>query len=405
MIRTLVLLASGLLAALLQPLPALAQTTHIVTVGDNFFSPSELTIQAGDTVRWVNAPGGAAHNVRSLTGAWTENNVSSSFEFEVTFNVPGGFPYDCRVHPLQMTGTVTVEGAGGAEVELLSVDALDPEATATEASGGKRRTTIPQAFAPDDELMIAVSIRNNGSAGTGAFNITYYASTDATITAADTALGTRPVPDIGPGATRNQQDTVPVPGSLPGGPYFIGAILSLADANAGNNTAVDNVSVLFTGPLLINAGMNDAWVIDGVRRQGILFAVLTDVDVFFGAWFTYDVERPPQEVTAILGEPGHRWVTLQGTWEGDTATLQIFLTAGGEFDQAEPLPADAVAIGTMTIVFHTCNNATATYEIPAPGPTGTIPQPGLSNTITLTRATPGNVALCEELSLALQGEG
>jgi len=32
------------------------------------------------------------------------------------------------------------------------------------------------------------------------------------------------------------------------------------------------------------------------------------------AWFTHDTERPDTGVEAILGEPGHRWLTAQGPY-------------------------------------------------------------------------------------------
>jgi len=170
---------------------------------------------------------------------------------------------------------------------------------------------------------------------------------------------------------------------------------------------VDATSVQITGPFFINSGLNDAWVIDGVRRQGILIAVLPSplpVRTFFAAWFTYDVERPPLDATAMLGEPGHRWVTLQGSWTGDTANLQVYVTAGGVFAAADPLPNNAVSIGTMTIEFHDCSSATATFDIPFPGPFGSIPAPGLGDTLELVRSAPdaNNIAICEELNLALQ---
>jgi len=31
--------------------------------------------------------------------------------------------------------------------------------------------------------------------------------------------------------------------------------------------------------------------------------VFPDIDKMFLAWFTYDKQRPPQDVTAMLGEP------------------------------------------------------------------------------------------------------
>ena len=94
----------------------------------------------------------------------------------------------------------------------------------------------------------------------------------------------------------------------------------------------------------------------------------------FVAWFTYDTERPPEDVQAILGEPGHRWLTAQGPYSGDTASLTIYLTEGGVFDAAEP-PAQnsGVGYGTMTIEFSDCTQGLVTYEIDSPEVSGTIP--------------------------------
>jgi hypothetical protein len=110
----------------------------------------------------------------------------------------------------------------------------------------------------------------------------------------------------------------------------------------------------------------------------------------FVAWFTYDVERPAQDVTAILGEPGHRWLTAQGPYAGDKATLTITVTEGGVFDAAEP-PAsnDGVGDGTMVVEFADCSAGMVTYEIPSLGLSGEIP---------IQRIVEDNVALCEALA-------
>jgi hypothetical protein len=183
-----------------------------------------------------------------------------------------------------------------------------------------------------------------------------------------------------------------VPDNIPAGQYFIGGILSFSDSNNGNNTAVDNISVSFVDLFLINAGLNDVWASPGKDGQGILIAVFPDAGVFFSAWFTFDSERPPPSATAILGEPGQRWITMQGDWAGNTANLEIFSSNGGVFDSASP-PTINVAIGTMTIVFHDCGNATASYSIPSLG---------LMNTFPLIRIVADNIPLCEEINSALQ---
>jgi hypothetical protein len=152
---------------------------------------------------------------------------------------------------------------------------------------------------------------------------------------------------------------------------------------------LDSVSVEEVAAFQINAGVNDAWFDEATAGQGFLVVVFPGIKQLFVAWFTYDTERPPEDVTAILGDPGHRWVTAQGPYEGDTATLDVFLTAGGEFDSEEPVPDPAVKVGTMTIVWHDCENATLTYDIDPPDVMGTIE---------LTRIVGDNVALCEVLN-------
>lgn len=98
------------------PVPSQAQETHTVTVGDNFFSPANLTIQAGDTVRWSNAAGGNPHDVTADDFSFA-SQTTNEFMFEMTFDDPGDVPYHCTVHGaaggVGMSGTVTVEGGGG----------------------------------------------------------------------------------------------------------------------------------------------------------------------------------------------------------------------------------------------------------------------------------------------------
>ena len=67
-----------------------------------------------------------------------------------------------------------------------------------------------------------------------------------------------------------------------------------------------------TPPFLINAVLNGAWVDAAILDQRFLFTVLPDAGVSFLTGFTFDVERPSEDVTALFGEPGHRWVTTQG---------------------------------------------------------------------------------------------
>ncbi len=106
-----------------------AQTIHDVTVapgGDDEFSPSQITIDVGDCVRWTWADDG--HNVVSgVPGAATALFSSGSpedegFVFEFCFDaafvaanpVPGGvYEYICEPHQFSgMVGSVVVVDTG-----------------------------------------------------------------------------------------------------------------------------------------------------------------------------------------------------------------------------------------------------------------------------------------------------
>ena len=141
----------------------------------------------------------------------------------------------------------------------------------------------------------------------------------------------------------------------------------------------------------INTGLNDAWYSPFTNGQGFLITVFPQIKQMFVAWFTYDTERPPEDVMATLGEPGHRWLTAQGSYEGNTANLTIFVTEGGVFDSPEPETSTNLdGDGILKIEFADCSEGLVSYEITSLGISGEIP---------IQRIAPDNIALCESLDL------
>ena len=166
-----------------------------------------------------------------------------------------------------------------------------------------------------------------------------------------------------------------------------------ASGNDGNGDHSGHVRVFdlsMFNVFKINPGLNDAWYNRTTNGQGFLITVFPSVKLMFLAWFTFDTERPPEDVSAHLGEPGHRWLTAQGPYDGDTANLVIYLTEGGVFDSPQP-PAslDLDGYGSMTLEFADCENGLVRYEITSLGLSGEIP---------IERVAPDNVSLCESLS-------
>lgn len=104
-----------------------------VTMTDELrFETAELTIEAGETVTWVNESGDFVHSVTAYQegvpegayfasgGATTEaearsnrsaGNIVDEQRFEMTFERPGRYEYFCIPHERQaMRGVVVVEG-------------------------------------------------------------------------------------------------------------------------------------------------------------------------------------------------------------------------------------------------------------------------------------------------------
>lgn len=99
------------LAALLGPAIGAAATVD-VTVQNFSFSPQNISIQTGDTVRWRAVSG--VHNVTADDGSFRSGSPASGFTFEFTFNTPGTYRYYCEPHGgpggAGMSGSVIVQG-------------------------------------------------------------------------------------------------------------------------------------------------------------------------------------------------------------------------------------------------------------------------------------------------------
>ena len=112
--------AFGLFAALLISVTACSTATtpaapaepvaeNQVTVVDRTYTPQSLTISVGETVTWVFAERGMAHNVVADDNAF-RSPLMSSGQFTHTFDTAGTFTYHCTPHP-DMTATIIVEAA------------------------------------------------------------------------------------------------------------------------------------------------------------------------------------------------------------------------------------------------------------------------------------------------------
>jgi plastocyanin len=145
--RRLFLLLGVLLAA-----PASAYAANAdVAVRDDFFDPSTVQIQPGETVTW-RWSGLNQHNVAS------DPNQAESFNsefmivgtFSHTFSRPGRFTYFCEVHPSNMRGAVEVGSAPFPDTTL-------PSLSRVRARTGEGRVRL--SFRLSEDARVKVSLR------------------------------------------------------------------------------------------------------------------------------------------------------------------------------------------------------------------------------------------------------
>ena len=109
------------------------QTTHTINAGSFYYSPSELTIDQGDIVIWIND--GGLHDVNGSINSITDlpfNNpetfdspstsVVGAEIYSHTFNIEGIYNYDCSVglHAENgMVGQITVNPSSSTVVDII----------------------------------------------------------------------------------------------------------------------------------------------------------------------------------------------------------------------------------------------------------------------------------------------
>ncbi len=100
--------------ALISSPPVLASNVATINIGDFFFSPTAVTINVNDQVKWTWI-GSAEHTSTSDIGLWDSGVNGNGATFVNTFTAAGKFPFHCEIHPFMM-GAITVRAANAPPV-------------------------------------------------------------------------------------------------------------------------------------------------------------------------------------------------------------------------------------------------------------------------------------------------
>lgn len=125
-------------------------------------------------------------------------------------------------------------------------------------------------------------------------------------------------------------------------------------------------------------GLSGAWYNATTSGQGMLIEINpSDSEAFIG-WYTYAAAGESS------GAAGQRWFSAQSTYTvgSNTADLTIFESTGGIFNSSGGV-VTTNPVGSATLTFTSCNDATFNYSFTAGelnGRTGTIPLTRLGET-------------------------
>jgi len=101
--KTMLILLLSLLAL---GITASAETIDVAIEGFAF-TPNDLTISVGTTVRWTNNDAAPHTSTSDDMTTWDSGTLTTGQDWSFTFTEAGAFPYHCEIHP-SMTANITV---------------------------------------------------------------------------------------------------------------------------------------------------------------------------------------------------------------------------------------------------------------------------------------------------------
>ena len=402
-----------LMLLLLGAMPAWA-TTYRVGIGDDCpsgvnvcFSPTPLTISVGDSVSfydYADTHFTGPHNVVADDGSFRCANgcdddggngapVSDSTcmngvcvhccEWTAirTFTVPGVVPYHDEVS--RATGVIIVQGATGI-VPGFTIDLDQNGLTGSwydpQISGqGFEVEVYPDLLSPGTGLAFVAWFTYDSVVG-GAERQRWYTLSGPVVSGQPNASLTIYQ------NTNGNFNAPPITKSIPVGTATLGfdscisgqLSYTFTDGSGRSGTIplqrlMQNVSCSPLGVAGVNYDfiLSGSWYDPATAGQGITVEVNPVSNVLFFAWETY----APNGANA--GPAGQRWYTGQGAFAPEnpqSITVPLYESTGGMFNALPPIPS-TVAVGSATLAFQSCTDATLSYSFTGgsnSGASGTI---------------------------------
>jgi plastocyanin len=143
------------------PSPGCSGVQAKFTIVGTSFSPSTVTVQAGQPVCWTWSEN-TAHNVHADDDSFTSGAPANQGNFQTTFNTAGTYGFYCQVHGSTsggMRGKIVVQGSsgdggGGGEQSGPGTIQLDPAAYTVNVSAGVVTVTVDRSGGSDGKASV-----------------------------------------------------------------------------------------------------------------------------------------------------------------------------------------------------------------------------------------------------------
>ena len=198
-----------------------------------FYQSTDATITTEDTVVGTDAVGALA----------AQGTIAQLISLTAPSS-PGAYYYGACVAAVTDESDTTNNCSSSIEVTVLITQQQIQGQPDLEVGMPTVSDDSPATGAP---LTLSATVRNDGNGASPATTLRYYRSTDATITTADTAVGTDPVGALAAAGTIAQSISLTAPSS-PGTYYYGACVEAVTDESDPTNNCSSAVTVTVTAP-------------------------------------------------------------------------------------------------------------------------------------------------------------
>ena len=221
-------------------------------------------------------------------------------------------------------------------------------------------------------FILSVTLRNNGVEVSAPTTLRYYRSTDAMITASDTAVGTDPVGALSPSGTGPQSISLMAPSTA--GTYYYGACVdAVTDESDTNNNCSASVQVDVAAPQHPDLTVGSPSVDDASPETGGTFALSATV--------SNDGDAEAPATTLRYYRSTDATITSSDTEVGTDAVAALAAsgTSSGSVDLTAPSTTGTYYYGAcvdaVTDESDTTNNCSALVQVEVAAPSISRPPP------------------------------